>query len=64
MANLFTIFSGNGERSIANFHTLFNVFVSVIFMIALRPIADFVDYLFSGKKPKNYSILGVKNAVK
>ena len=62
ISNCFLMFSGNIERQIANFHTIFNVFVTIILLPILKPFTNFISLIikdkdksttvFSKKKPK------------
>ncbi len=63
IATAFYKFSGGIERQIANFHTLFNVFVTFILLPVLKPITKLVCLIVKdehSKKVKNRVIKGVK----
>ena len=50
IANAFLMFSGTIEREIANFHTLFNLFVTLILLPVLKPFTGLIDKLITDKK--------------
>ncbi len=45
-------FSGNIERAIANFHTLFNLFTTIILLPVLKPFTVFVSLIVRDKPKK------------
>ena len=49
---VFMSFSSSIERAIANFHTLFNVFVTLIIMPVLTPIVKFITIIVGDNKVK------------
>lgn len=51
ISSLFMSFSGSIEREIANFHTLFNLFVTVILLPILKPFTNLICLLVKDKKP-------------
>ncbi len=63
VATAFANFSGGIERQIANFHTLFNVFVTIILLPILKPVTNLVCLIVNDertKKVKNRGLRGVK----
>ncbi len=62
IADAFTLFSGGIERQIANFHTLFNLFVTLILLPILKPFTKFIDYLFEDKSKKGCKKLSSKTS--
>ncbi len=50
---LFLTFSGTIERQIANFHTLFNIFVTIVLFPILKPFTSLLCKVVKDKKPKN-----------
>ncbi|MBR6737080.1 MAG: Na/Pi cotransporter family protein [Clostridia bacterium] len=61
IAFVFGVFSGGIERQIANFHTLFNILVTLILTPFLTPLSRLVNR-FNGKNDKNRVVSGVKSA--
>lgn len=51
VANAFASFSGGIERQIANFHTLFNVSVTVLILPVLEPVTKLCSFIVREKKP-------------
>ncbi|MBO7215320.1 MAG: Na/Pi cotransporter family protein [Clostridia bacterium] len=65
VSDAFFNFSGGIERQIANFHTLFNLFVTLILLPILKPVTNLVCLMIRDDKPKivkNREIKGVKVA--
>ena len=52
IASWFMSFSGGIERQIANFHTLFNLFVTIILLPVLKPFTDLITLIIKDGKPK------------
>ena len=52
ISQTFMSFSGSIEREIANFHTLFNLFVTIILLPVLKPFTNLISALVKDK-PKN-----------
>ena len=50
IASAFMAFSGSIEREIANFHTLFNLFVTVVLLPFLKPFTNLISKLITDKK--------------
>lgn len=59
-AGVFSLFSNSIEKQIANFHTLFNLFVTTIFLPFLKYFTAFIDFLFL--KFKQTSKISLKRA--
>ncbi|MBO5712834.1 MAG: hypothetical protein J6R88_01350, partial [Clostridia bacterium] len=60
IVEFFGVFSNGVEREIANFHTLFNLLVTVILLPVLKPFTSLIEKLVTdNKKPKK-----VDNSVK
>ncbi len=59
ISTLFESFSNGIEREIANFHTLFNVFVTIIILPILKPFTNFVNFVIGNEKRSNQT----KNAI-
>lgn len=56
----FNLFSNGIEKQIANFHTLFNLFVTVVFLPFLKYFTAFIDFLFlKFKQTSKNSLKGV-----
>ena len=55
----FLSFSGGIERAIANFHTLFNLFVTIVLLPVLKPFTSLISLLVKDKPQKD-----VQNALK
>ena len=53
IANAFANFSGGIERQIANFHTLFNVAVTIILLPTLKPVTNLCSLIINDKKSTN-----------
>lgn len=53
ISNAFMSFSGTIEREIANFHTLFNLLVTLILLPALKPFTNLISRLVKDKNQKN-----------
>ncbi|MBE5743415.1 MAG: Na/Pi cotransporter family protein [Clostridiales bacterium] len=51
VSSAFATFSGGIERQIANFHTLFNVVVTIILLPALKPVTNLCSLIINDKKP-------------
>lgn len=63
IANLFAYFSSGIERQIANFHTLFNLFVTIILLPFLKPFTTLIEKATTTKKVKRANELP-KKAIK
>lgn len=59
ISNAFMAFSGSIEREIANFHTLFNLTVTLVLLPLLKPFTRLIEILVPEKK-KNRLVAGVK----
>ncbi len=46
VSQIFTLFSSGIEKQIANFHSLFNIFVTIVLLPFLMPFTTFIDKLF------------------
>ncbi len=57
---LFLSFSGTIERQIANFHTLFNLFVTIILFPILKPFSSLICKLVKDEKPKKLDNISLK----
>ena len=53
VASAFANFSGGIERQIANFHTLFNVAVTIILLPTLKPVTNLCSLIINDKKSIN-----------
>ena len=53
IAGAFFKFSGGIERQIANFHTLFNLFTTIVLLPVLKPVTNFVSLIVKDKPQKN-----------
>ena len=53
VAKAFAKVSGGIERQIANFHTLFNLFVTIILLPVLKPVTKLVCLIVKDKKPES-----------
>lgn len=67
IAKWFMTFSGGIERQIANFHTLFNLFVTIILLPVLKPFTNLITLIVKDNnknKEKSYQkvLVSVKNA--
>ncbi len=51
IANAFLAFSGSIEREIANFHTLFNLLVTLMLLPFLKPFTSLISKLVTDKPP-------------
>lgn len=60
VATMFSSFSSGVEREIANFHTLFNVFVTLMILPVLKPFTLLVEKIIAPKRPNKR----VKNSEK
>jgi len=52
ISGAFMSFSGNLEREIANFHTLFNIAVTLIILPFLKPFTRFIELTVNDKESK------------
>ncbi len=52
LANAFLSFSGTIERQIANFHTLFNIFVTLVLLPVLKPFTNLICKIVKEKEGK------------
>lgn len=59
VSSFFTLFSNGIERQIANFHTLFNLVVSLILLPILKPFTSLICKIVKDDKPQNK--LRIKN---
>lgn len=50
IAYAFSTFSSGVEREIANFHTLFNVFVTLVLLPVLKPFTRFIEIIIPNKQ--------------
>ena len=55
IASMFMKFSGSIEREIANFHTLFNLFVTIVLLPLLKPFTDLISRIITDKPQKTCS---------
>lgn len=63
IAAWFSSFSHGTERMIANFHTLFNLFVTAIFLPILSPCTRFISKIIPDKMPTKTNNLKVDKGV-
>ena len=52
VVNFFFTFSSGVERAIANFHTLFNLVVTLTLIPILKPFTNLIEKIITDKKPK------------
>lgn len=62
IAEIFSKFSGSTERMIANFHTLFNLFVSIILLPLLKPLTSLIEKIVVDKPKKQTENVRIKRA--
>ncbi len=60
VADVFMQFSGGIERQIANFHTLFNLFVTIVLLPILKPFTKLIDFFVDGKIKTNCQTRSIK----
>ena len=64
IVNFFSLFSNGVERAIANFHTLFNLLVTLILLPVLKPFTNLIEKLVttktSPKKTKSHLKVKIK----
>ena len=53
IASAFLSFSGSIERQIANFHTLFNLFVTIVLLPILKPFTNLISKIITDKDKMN-----------
>ena len=60
IANLFSLFSSGIEREIANFHTLFNLIVTMVVLPILKPFTNLIEKITTPKKVKKQNRVSIK----